>query len=116
MYPIACFGAVGILAALTALGSMLAPTRKFPLGIGLATMIIGLMALGMGLVGTFLGRHATDEALTMVEAEYADEMRTQGYEEADNNLVLGGLVCVVPLLTGMLAVTRGVLMKDPEKR
>ena len=116
MYPIACFGFVGLFLGLAALASLFAPSRKFPIGIGTASMLIGLLALGMGILGTIQGRRATDEVIGAVGAEYAEDVRRQGYEESNNNLVFGGLACVLPLLAGMLAIGRGAMMKEPENR
>jgi hypothetical protein len=116
MYPIACFGVLGVALALASLGSLFAPSRKFPIGVGLAAMIIGLMALGMGVAGTMLGRRATEDAIVMADPELGEMIRAQGYAEANNNLIFGGLVSAVPLLAGLLAIARGVTMKAPEKR
>ena len=115
MVPIACFGVVGALVALAAIASLFAPSRRLPIGVGLSAMIIGLMALGMGLFGTMQGRRVTEEAVANVDPELSELIRTQGYEESDNNLVLGGLASVLPLLVGMLAIGRGVTMKEATK-
>jgi len=115
MVPIACFGVVGALVALAAMASIFASSRKIPIGFGLSAMIIGLMALGMGLFGTMQGRRVTEQAVISAPPEYAEMLRTQGYEESDNNLVLGGLASVLPLLVGMLAIGRGVTMKEATK-
>ncbi len=116
MYPIACFLLLGGMLGLGALASLFASTRKLPIGIGLAALMVGLMALGMGLLGTMQGRAATEDAIVNADPEFAERLRVVGYEEADNNLVFGGIACVIPLLTGMLAVARGVTMKATEKR
>lgn len=116
MYPIACLGVVGAFIGFAALASMFASSRKLPIGLGLSALILGLMALGMSVFGTMQGRRATEEAVASVEPGYADEIRMQGYEESDNNLVLGALACALPLLAGLLAVGRGAMMKDPAKR
>ena len=116
MYPIACLGLVGALMGLAALASMWTLSRKLPIGFGLSALILGLMAVGMGLFGTMLGRRTTEEAIAAVEPEYAAVIRVQGYEESDNNLVLGALACALPLLAGLLAVGRGLTMKEPKKR
>lgn len=116
MYPIACFGVIGAFMALAALASMFASSRKMAVALGLSALILGLMALGMGLFGTMQGRRATEEAIVNVDSEFAEVIRVQGYEESDNNLVLGALACALPLLAGLLAVGRGLTMKEPEKR
>lgn len=115
MYPALCFGVFGVALALASLGSLFASSRKFPIGIGIAAMLVALMALGTGVVGTMLGRRATEDAIANVDPEFGERIRAQGYEEADNNLVLGGLASVTPLLAGMLAIVRGVTMKASPK-
>ena len=116
MYPIACFGVIGVFMGLAALASMFASSRKMAIGLGISALLLGLMALGMGLVGTMQGRRTTEEAIVNVDPEFAEVIRVQGYEESDNNLVLGALACALPLLAGLLAVGRGLTMKEPEKR
>lgn len=115
MYPVACLGVFGVALALASLGSLFAPSRKFPIGIGIAAMIVALMALGTGIVGTMLGRRATENVMANVDPEFGERIRAQGYEESDNNLVLGGLASAAPLLAGMLAIVRGVTMKASPK-
>ena len=114
MYLVACLGMLGLVFGLGALASLFSSSRKFPIGMGLAAIVIGLMTLGMGLLAMMFARHSVDEVLPLVDPSMADALRARGYEEADNSLVFGGLACVAPLLAGMIAVGRGALMKTPK--
>lgn len=111
MYPILCFGLLGVALALASLASLLATSRKLPLGLGIAAILIALMTLGTGVLGTMMGRRTTEQAIVNADPVFAEELRARGYEESDNNLVLGGLASAAPLLAGVVAVLRGATMK-----
>ena len=111
MYVITALGFLGLALAFASLASLFGPSRRVPIGVGLASLFIAVMALGMGVGGTVIGRLPGSCPMN-ADAESRDLMRARGDEESDNNVWLGGIACMFPFLCGALAVACGLAMKD----
>ena len=112
MYFIACIGALGHLMAIAALASMVAKRRAMPLGMGAATLLFAVTTMCLGVGGYLWGMRQVDEAIAFADPEQREALYAQGQAEASNNLTFGGCAFLFPLLAGVVAITRGAMMKD----
>jgi hypothetical protein len=112
MYFALCGGVLAHLLALASIGALFAQRRAFPLGMGAATLLFALSTALVGVLGYVWGMQQVNEAVAYVDPSQAEMIRQVGQDEADNNLWLGGLLCILPSLVGVLAISRGAMMKD----
>lgn len=112
MYLALCAGVLAHLFALVSIGALFASRRAFPLGMGAATLLFALSTALVGVLGYVWGMQQVNEAVMYVDPTQAEMLRQVGQDEADNNLWLGGLLCILPSLVGVVALARGAMMKD----
>lgn len=112
--PIFMLGALvlGVFAIIAALIALFVRTKGARIGLGVAALLLGFAALGLGALGTLNERNHTDIVAATPGLSLQDRGRlvTYGYAEANYHLIAGA-VCAVPggalgLLAIVLAFTR----------
>src|SRR5688500_12623163 len=98
------FGAMGIVAALAALGltAMTKPVAAQVLG--LVCVLLALLILGSGLAGHALGVSATEASVRNVPDSMQDALLRKGNEEARANFTVALPLAGLPLAAGGLAL------------
>ncbi len=99
MYPIALLGLGAVV--LGAVG--LAAKSK---GAALGAMVCAALVTLLGVAGMMWGRMHTDRALAMVAPDFAEQIREQGYREANRPVQLAGGFVVLGALLGLAGFTR----------
>lgn len=97
---------VGIVAGAIALAvAFAARSPGLRIGVAIGALLIASMPLLAGGLGRALSRNQVDEAaLYVADREEAEQLRIQGYSEADACVVLGVMGALVPALLGGIAL------------
>jgi hypothetical protein len=102
------FGLLGLAASM--LSVVLSATRsRYALAAGVACAALGAWIACLGLLGTYIGRHVVDEAVSgeLLNPTQVEHIRRLGYAEARSCVKFGLGFAALPLIMGAIAVFVG---------
>lgn len=114
MFPLlACVMITHPLSVGVAITAFVSKRRGMVLGLGSASLLLSLGAVGIGVGGYLLGMRQVEQALAMVGPEHTSMLYEQGRAEASVNWMCGLAGAALPVLVSLIAIARGVMMRDP---
>ena len=116
MYVVLAFGMLGLLLAFLdfVLGVATVAgrgSRAATIGVGVATVVVGLLIVGGGVGGWQHGLATMEEAITFASPEHREALRSKGAELASYPLYFGLAMSAVPLLAGFAAIVLGLIVR-----
>ncbi|MCB9594087.1 MAG: hypothetical protein H6719_15240 [Sandaracinaceae bacterium] len=117
MYGILCCALFGNPVAFAALiVALVGKRRPAVIGTGAASLVFGVLTMGLGVAGYLYGMSVVDSVIPLVDVESRDMIYERGREESMNNIYFGVIAALFPLAIGGLAILRGVMLpaRDPQ--
>ncbi len=110
-------GLMGAVLGVLAVVLLLARNRS-ALGVGVAAVLLGALAAGVGMAGAFFGKRMVVQAMAMVGSGVdAERIVRLGFKEAQGAALVGFGASVLPILLGALGAVLGSrLRREPQRR
>lgn len=111
-YLAAMFGMLALVAALVALiVSGVVKRRTVAIAIAFLALLASVAPIAIGVVGYGIGVSRTEQAVAFADAEFADQLRARGHEEAFGSIIIGGACTSVPLLLALGALALAAMKR-----